>query len=131
MRDLVVRAEDTPDNRERTSLVLLEQSPDGKDRPICLVLTVRDLSAKFRQTRMYRASLNGELEYARVIGGQADAEGRVVGGALIDKEMSIQSSSVQAAFRKELDFWVKGLSWKKPKKKSPNSIVPGDITPAR
>lgn len=113
---------------QASRLVSVPMTADGVERgirvigergkPVAVVVLYGFVDRKGLKTRYtaYRVGLDGTLERATESQGLIDPSGEGVPGSAKDVPLDIKSPFVKKPFRKELDFWLKRLNGKKPKK---------------
>lgn len=89
-------------------------------------------SARTKKTlgSIYRVSLDGKLERAVECNGLIDDKGEPVEGSRNDVPLDVTSSRVKKGFRRELDFWLKGIGQRK-NRTSPAPVAGTPAQPAK
>lgn len=92
--------------------------------PVSIVIIAGDTTDATSLGRYFKVGLDGKLSAAITISGKRQ-DGKAVRGSGVKEDLDLTSPAVQAAFKKELDYWLSGRfrrHWKpKPKPQAPAS----------
>ncbi|MBI5210253.1 MAG: hypothetical protein HY927_09815 [Elusimicrobia bacterium] len=114
----------TDQTYNRTCVVVMEKSPEGKTAAKHLVFMNMKRSDHGSEGYGFRTSPEGVLEKAFVQRGKYDDQGKPVRGSAAVTPLDIGLPDVKARLQRELDFWLHGKGRKKPgagKTKSPGA----------
>jgi len=102
-RGLPYRALETQsDNTFRDFNVIIKD-----DKALCVILMVSSDTATSSSGIVYRMNLKGELEKVFTETGRFDLEHRPIRGSGVITDLEL-TPEVKRAFKRELDFWLKG-----------------------